>query len=293
VKVAEVETDSSVLAEALRRVGVEVRRGAAVVAVYGRDRDILRALRTEDRPVLGVSPPGVDAKLAALELRELPLLPELEFKAVDAMRLVAESGGQRVVAINEVALLAAEPAALVRYSLYVDGVFVFNDIGDGCLVSTPVGSTAYALSAGGAVIAPGAGVVEVVPVNSMLRRPPHVFPADAEVELRGARSRSDILLIGDGAERVKYRDSAVVRHAGTAKLLIRVQREGPTPRLPPSALLLRKILEERGPLTASEIVSLTGLSPRTVRHALERLRSAGLVRSVVDPTDPRRRVYMA
>jgi hypothetical protein len=59
VKVAEVETDSSVLAEALRRVGVEVRRGAAVVAVYGRDRDILRALRTEDRPVLGVSPPGV------------------------------------------------------------------------------------------------------------------------------------------------------------------------------------------------------------------------------------------
>jgi NAD+ kinase len=113
VKVAEVETDSSVLAEALRRVGVEVRRGAAVVAVYGRDRDILRALRTEDRPVLGVSPPGVDAKLAALELRELPLLPELEFKAVDAIRLVAESGGQRVVAINEVALLAAEPAALV------------------------------------------------------------------------------------------------------------------------------------------------------------------------------------
>jgi NAD+ kinase len=167
-------------------------------------------------------------------------------------------------------------------------------MGDGCLVSTPVGSTAYALSAGGAVIAPGAAqVVEVVPVNSMLRRPPHVFPADAEVELRGARSRSDILLIGDGAERIKYRDSAVVRHAGTAKLLIRAQREGPTPRLPPSALLLRKILEERGPLTASEIVSLTGLSPRTVRHALERLRSAGLVRSVVDPTDPRRRVYMA
>jgi hypothetical protein len=40
VKVAEVETDSSVLAEALRRVGVEVLRGAAVVAVYGRDRDI-------------------------------------------------------------------------------------------------------------------------------------------------------------------------------------------------------------------------------------------------------------
>ncbi|MCI4446501.1 MAG: helix-turn-helix transcriptional regulator [Pyrobaculum sp.] len=112
-------------------------------------------------------------------------------------------------------------------------------------------------------------------------------------ELRGARSRSDILLIRDGAERVKYRDSAVVRRAGTAKLLIRVQREGPTPRLPPSALLLRKIMEERGPLTALEIVSLTGLSPRTVRHALERLRSAGLVRSVVDPTDPRRRVYMA
>jgi len=293
VKITEVNTDSSVLAEVLTRVGVEVRRDAAVVAVYGRDRDILRALRTEDRLVLGVSPPGVDAKLAAVELRELPLLPELEFKPVDAIRLAAESGGQRIVAINEVALLPAEPAALVRYSLYVDGAFVFNDMGDGCLVSTPVGSTAYALSAGGAVISPGAAVVEVVPVNSMLRRPPHVFPADAEVELRGARSRSDILLIGDGAERIRYRDSAVVKRVGTARLLVRVERESPAPRLTPSALLVRKILEERGPLTASEIVSLTGLSPRTVRHALERLRSSGLVRSVVDPADPRRRVYMA
>jgi len=293
VKITEVETESSVLAEALRRVGVEVRKGAAVVAVYGRDRDILRALRAEDRPVLGISPPGVNARLAAVELRELPLLPELEFKPVDAIRLAAESGGQRIVAINEVALLPAEPAALVRYSLYVDGAFVFNDMGDGCLVSTPVGSTAYALSAGGAVISPGAEVVEVVPVNSMLRRPPHVFPAEAEVELREARSRSDILLIGDGAERIKYRDSAVVKRVGTARLLVRIQRESPAPRLTPSALLVRKILEERGPLTVLEIVSLTGLSPRTVRHALERLRSSGLVRSVVDPADPRRRVYMA
>jgi len=293
VKITEVETESSVLAEALRRVGVEVRKGAAVAAVYGRDRDILRALRAEDRPVLGISPPGVNARLAAVELRELPLLPELEFKPVDAIRLAAESGGQRIVAINEVALLPAEPAALVRYSLYVDGAFVFNDMGDGCLVSTPVGSTAYALSAGGAVISPGAEVVEVVPVNSMLRRPPHVFPAEAEVELREARSRSDILLIGDGAERIKYRDSAVVKRVGTARLLVRIQRESPAPRLTPSALLVRKILEERGPLTVLEIVSLTSLSPRTVRHALERLRSSGLVRSVVDPADPRRRVYMA
>jgi Predicted sugar kinase len=97
-----------------------------------------------------------------LELRELPLLLELEFEVVDAMRLEAESGGQRILAINEVVLIPAEPAAIMRYSLHVDGAFIFNDMGDGCLVSTPVGSTAYALSAGGAVISPRAQVVEVV-----------------------------------------------------------------------------------------------------------------------------------
>ncbi|ACB40008.1 transcriptional regulator, ArsR family [Pyrobaculum neutrophilum V24Sta] len=293
MRIVEVEAEDAVLAEALRRHGVEVRRGAPVVAVYGRDRDILRALRSEERPVLGVSPPGVDARLAALELREVPLLPDLALEVVDVVRVEAESGGQRVVAINEVALLAAEPASFVRYSLYVDGAFVFNDLGDGCLVSTPVGSTAYALSAGGAVVSPRADVLEVVPVNSALRRPPHVFPSDVRIELRDVRSRSDVYLIGDGAEKIRYRGYAAVAKAGTAKLVVRPQRPRAAPRLPPSVQLVKRVVEERGPLTASEVAALTGLSPRTVRYALEKLREAGLVRSTVDPTDPRRRIYMA
>lgn len=291
MKITEVETDSTTLAEVLVKHGIEVRKGAPVVAVYGRDRDILRALRVEERPVLGISPPGVDAKLAALELREVPLLAEFVFEIIDVIRLEAESGGQRATAINEVALLSAEPATFVRYSLYVDGAFVFNDMGDGCLISTPIGSTAYALSAGGAVINPRAHVVEVVPVNSALRKPPHVFPSDVVIELRDVKSRSDVYLIGDGVEKIKYRGVAIVRKVGTARLVTRVQNFQQAAGLPPSALLVKKIIEERGPLAASEIAALSGLSPRTVRYALERLRKAGLVKSIIDPTDPRRKVY--
>lgn len=293
VRVYEVETDNEMLADILVRHGIEVRRGAPIIAVYGKDRNILKALREEDRPVLGISPPGVSAKLAALELREVPRLRELEFRVINAIRLEAESGGQKVRAINEVALLPAEPATFVRYSLFVNGEFVFNDLGDGCLVSTPVGSTAYALAAGGAVVDPRAEVLEVVPVNSALRRPPHIFPSSATLELRDVRSVAEVYVIGDGVERIKCKGSATIRRCGTARLLARVGAASKHVKLPPSALLIKKVLEERGPLTASEIAALTGLSIRTARYALERLRRAGLVRSFVDPTDPRRRVYVA
>jgi NAD+ kinase len=293
VRVHEVEACDDALVEVLKRCGIEVRRGAPVVAVYGRDRDILKALREEDRPVLGISPPGVSARLAALELRELPRLPELEFRAIGAIRLEAESGGQKIRAINEIALLPAEPATFVRYSLFVDGEFVFNDLGDGCLVSTPVGSTAYALAAGGASIDPRAEVLEVVPLNSALRRPPHIFPSSATLELRNVRSAAEVYVIGDSVERTKYRGGAVIRQCGKARFLVKAAAPPAYIKLPPSALLVKKILDERGPLTVSEVAALTGLSPRTARHALERLRRAGLVRAAVDPTDPRRRIYMS
>lgn len=278
------------VAEWVRRLGFEVRRGAHVRLVYGRDRDILRALREEDRPVMGVSPPGVEARLAVSDIRSLRLVKNCVKARVP--RLAAENAEGRVVAVNEVALFAEKPAVFVKYSIYVDGAHLFTDIGDGALVATPLGSTAYAYSAGGPRISLEAPVVEVVPVNSATRKPPVVLPQTAMVTVTEVRSMESVWLIGDGAVKLRHRDPTHIYVDSYATLILPLRQ--PTARsaeLPPSALYVKKVLMDRGPLTVEEIARATGLKPRTVRHALKRLQAAGLVEASADPTHPRRKLY--
>ncbi|MEM1637293.1 MAG: MarR family transcriptional regulator [Pyrobaculum sp.] len=287
--VAAVDAEGEV-AEWLRRMGFEVRRGAHVRLVYGRDRDILRALREEDRPVLGVSPPGVEARLAVSDIRSLRLVKNCV--KVRVPRLAAENAEGRIVAVNEVALFAERPAVFVRYSVYVDGAHLFTDVGDGALVATPLGSTAYAYSAGGPRISLEAPVIEVVPVNSAMRRPPVVLPQTATVILTDVRSVEPVWLIGDGAEKLRHRDPTHVYVESYASLILPLRRApSGAAELPPSALYVKKVLMERGPLTVEEIAKATGLKPRTVRHALKRLQAAGLVEASADPTHPKRKLY--
>lgn len=62
--------------------------------------------------------------------------------------------------------------------------------------------------------------------------------------------------------------------------------------LPPSARFVLKVLESRKYATFTEILEETGLPERTVKHALKRLREAGMVKVVPCITDARRRVYV-
>ncbi len=287
--VAEVEAGEEVR-ELLEKVGISVKKGATVKVVYGRDRDILKALREEDRPVLGVAPPGVDAKLAAADVKTLPTIQCVK---VRVPRLTAENALGRIHAVNEIALLASAPGVFVKYAIYVDGDHLYSDMGDGVLIATPLGSTAYAMSAGGPKIRLDAEVLEVVPVNSALRRLPHVVPLHSAIEIIDAKSVEELVAIGDGVERVRYKSPTRV-YVDSFATLVMPARKAAKPiekSLPPSALLVKRLLEERGALTVEEIVRLSGLKPRTARHALAKLRENGVVQTTVDPTDPRRRLY--
>ena len=288
---SEAYTESPVLREWLERFGIRVRGDAEVYAVYGRDRDVLRALREVDRVVVGVSPPGVDARLAAFELRELSNLSGVECEVVEVLRLSAETPHGSVVGVNEIAVFPERPATFLRYSLYVDGVFRFNDLSDGVLVATPLGSTAYAYSAGGPVVDLRASVLEVVPVSSAMARRALVLPQSALVEIRDVVSRESVAVIADGAAQVRAGSYVAVRGAGRGRLMMRVGRAPAALRLTPTAQLVRKLLAERGPLTVYEIAELAGISTRSARAVLKKLREAGAVKALPDPTNPKRKLY--
>ena len=89
------------------------------------------------------------------------------------------------LALNDVVLQRRETARMVDFETLVDGRYVNTHSGDGLIVATPTGSTAYALSCGGPIIEPQLDAVVLVPVAPhTLSDRPIVIPADEPIELR-------------------------------------------------------------------------------------------------------------
>lgn len=67
-------------------------------------------------------------------------------------------------ALNDIAILKHDIASMISIDAYVDGTHLTTYLADGVVIATPTGSTAYSLSIGGPVIAPGTNVIELTPV---------------------------------------------------------------------------------------------------------------------------------
>lgn len=104
--------------------------------------------------------------------RMLPVLGEiLSGKAMAEERTLLEArvvrDGQEIhcsVAVNDVVVARGTGAGMAELKVTVDGKFMYNQRSDGLIVSTPTGSTAYALSAGGPLLHPSLGGIVLVPI---------------------------------------------------------------------------------------------------------------------------------
>lgn len=101
-------------------------------------------------------------------------------------RLVPADGDERIsYALNDVVLQRRETGRMVDFETHVDGQYVNTHSGDGLIIATPTGSTAYALSCGGPIIEPQLDAVVVVPVcPHTLTDRPIVISASQSVEVR-------------------------------------------------------------------------------------------------------------
>src|SRR4051794_10021180 len=168
--------------------------------VLGGDGSILRAAHQmgyNQRPVLGVNL-GRLGFLAALQPEQLDqALPEIaagrhnvvehlmiECTATRAGKPLYESLG-----LNEASVLARPPFTMADIQLYVDGELVTTYSCDGLIVSTPVGSTAHSLSAGGPILRNDIQALVILPINPhTLTHRPLVESADRTIELAGAQA---------------------------------------------------------------------------------------------------------
>lgn len=168
---------------------------ADLAIVFGGDGSILRAARQmgyRQTPVVAVNLGrlGFLADLSAEQL--LDALPDIcagKFRVVEHLMFecrVERAGSivSRDLGLNEVAVLAGPPFAVLDVHLYVDGELVTTYSCDGLIVSTPVGSTAHSLSAGGPILRKDLQAFVISPISAhTLTNRPVVDAADRVYEL--------------------------------------------------------------------------------------------------------------
>ena len=147
---------------------------ADLVICFGGDGTILHMAKAATRhriPILGVNigTMGFIAELESGELSELARLARGEYTIDSRMMLdvTVRRGNDLVfhdIALNDVAITKGAVARIVHLNVMCDSVQAMDFGGDGLLISTPTGSTAYSLSAGGPIVEPDARSILLTPI---------------------------------------------------------------------------------------------------------------------------------
>nr|WP_306799225.1 NAD(+) kinase [Alcanivorax quisquiliarum] len=193
----------------------QLAQSCDLVIVVGGDGSLLGAARTFagfDVPLLGINRGRLgfltDILPSELETRvgqvldgeyttEYRFLLDMEVRRRDAII-------GRGSALNDVVLLSGDSVHMVEFELFIDGLFVYKQRSDGLIISTPTGSTAYALSGGGPIMHPRLDAIVLVPLNPhTLTSRPLVVDGNSDIRLRVTTHRLHPLVSCDGQDGVR------------------------------------------------------------------------------------------
>jgi NAD+ kinase len=181
-----------------------------------------RMIGDTEVPVLGVNYGGL-GYLAEFRIEELYVALESivsgNYRLDKRVMLTVEllRGDEQVTrnrVLNDVVINKSALARIIEIEAYLNQQFVSSFRADGLIVSTPTGSTAYNLSAGGPVIFPSMNAVVITPICPFtLSNRPIVVPDDAVIELRLKTQQEDVALTLDGQVGfpLKVEDRVVIR----------------------------------------------------------------------------------
>ncbi len=184
-----------------------VARADMVVALGG-DGTILSVARlvgTRQTPILGVNlgKLGFLAEVSPDEL-ERAVGEILAGKYLIEDRLVLEashpgSPGRRTPAVNDLVVARSRSPRIIDVATYIDGAYAVTYRGDGLIVSTPTGSTAYALSNGGPIVTPTTEVIGITPISPhTLSGRPLVIPSSSVIRVEVHSHQQEVLFSADG-----------------------------------------------------------------------------------------------
>ncbi len=205
-----VEGRGEILDARLGRLDPAISARADRVIVLGGDGTILaaaRAMGTRQVPLIGINM-GKLGYLAAFSLDELEthvdrVLTDQTLIGERMMLAVTVDGGghQKLssIAVNDCVVHAGPPFRMICLSICLDGSEVTRIVGDGLIVATPVGSTAYNLSAGGPILQPTVKGIAITPICAhSLTHKPLVVDQNVTVRITPERINEGTRVIVDG-----------------------------------------------------------------------------------------------
>ena len=212
-------------------------RDADLLVCFGGDGTILHSskIATEHNiPILGVNigTMGFIAELEAAELELLRRIPRGEYTVEERTMLDVSVGNGRhtlfhETALNDAVITKGAIARVVQLGIYCDGVEATSYSGDGVILCTPTGSTAYSMSAGGPIVEPSAKNFLITPIcaHAMLAKSIVVAPSRVVTVKVGKVGRHNAFLSVDGgrAFRLNVGDEIVVRSSQKVTRLVRLK----------------------------------------------------------------------
>ncbi len=193
-----------------------------VIVVIGGDGTLLHAARlvgSNSIPILGINLGGLGF-LTEIGLSELypalEMVVQGDFETEDRMMLNASvfRDRQKVYeqsVLNDVVFIRRALARIVDLETKVDGTYLNTFKGDGLIIATPTGSTAYNLSAGGPIIYPTLDTIVLTPICPFtLTNRPIILSRSVTIQVKLAHSAGDVNLTLDGQTGFRLKEGDVV-----------------------------------------------------------------------------------
>ena len=191
-----------------------------VLVTLGGDGTLISAVRRShdyDIPVFGIHA-GKLGFLADNDMAELDEFIDklvvgdyrIDKRAVLRAELITKEGSIKLVAFNDIVMTRPSISKMIHLDTFVDNKPFNTYYGDGVIVSTPTGSTAYNLSSGGPVLFPLTQVFALTPISPhSLTQRPVVLPGHFTIEMK--TSDASALVVVDGQDMYDFGSGDVIR----------------------------------------------------------------------------------
>ena len=210
---------------------------AELVICFGGDGTILHMAKTATRkglPILGVNigTMGFMAELESTELDKLARLANDDFTLDKRMMLDVTVHRDRDIifhdiCLNDVVITKGAVARIVHLSVKCDGVQAMECGGDGVIIATPTGSTAYSLSAGGPIVEPEAHNIIITPIcahevgsRCIVASPKRLIGVEL---VQNARRNAFLSVDGGKAVRLNMGDQVTIKSSNLETKLVRLK----------------------------------------------------------------------
>lgn len=194
-----------------------------MIIVLGGDGTILSVARgingKIDIPILGVNI-GTLGFISTIELSEIDKafekLKTLDYKEEKRMLLKCDmpliEATNKDLALNDIVIMRGTLSRMINFHVYIDNKKYYSFKGDGLIVATPTGSTAYSFAAGGPFIYPNLDVITLTPICSQtIGMKTIVLNSTSEIEIKADNGKEEVFVTFDGQNSIKFIDKTLIR----------------------------------------------------------------------------------